>query len=105
MPIYEYQCEACQDICEKIMKFSDPHPETCNACGKGPMTKLMSPSSFHLKGGGWYSDGYDSKSNQKPSEKPKDSPKEKASPATTEKSKDSSPKKAAPQPAAAGGKK
>ena len=53
MPIYEYQCNACQEICEKIMKFSDPNPQTCETCGEGPMTKLMSPSSFHLKGGGW----------------------------------------------------
>jgi hypothetical protein len=32
----------------------------CPDCS-GPVKKLMSRSSFQLKGGGWYSDGYSSK--------------------------------------------
>ena len=34
---------------------------TCPDCS-GSVKKLMSMSSFQLKGGGWYSDGYTSKS-------------------------------------------
>jgi len=33
----------------------------CPDCA-GPVNKLVSKSSFQLKGGGWYADGYSSKS-------------------------------------------
>lgn len=67
MPIYEFKCQSCQEVFDLLMKLSDPHPETCEKCGKGPVEKLMSLTSFHLKGGGWYKDGYDLKSNKKSS--------------------------------------
>ena len=35
MPLYEYQCEACNHRFERIQKFSDPLVETCPECGKG----------------------------------------------------------------------
>jgi len=54
MPIYEYQCEACGTQTEIQQKMSDPAPASCDKCGKGPMTKLISQTSFVLKGGGWY---------------------------------------------------
>ena len=59
MPIYEYQCEACQDIIEAQQSLSDKPLTTCPACA-GTLKKLISRSSFQLKGGGWYSDGYSS---------------------------------------------
>lgn len=61
------------------MKMSDPAPEVCEQCGGGPLTKLISPAAFHLKGGGWYKDSYDSKSNKKP-EAPKAKPEKKEAP-------------------------
>jgi putative FmdB family regulatory protein len=60
MPIYEYQCEACGQITEAWQKFSDPPLTTCKAC-QGKLTKLISHSAFHLKGGGWYVSEYGSK--------------------------------------------
>ena len=57
MPIYEYQCEACQDVIEAQQSLSDKPLTTCPAC-TGSLKKLISRSSFQLKGGGWYSDGY-----------------------------------------------
>ncbi|TNE50864.1 MAG: zinc ribbon domain-containing protein [Deltaproteobacteria bacterium] len=62
MPIYEYRCEACGSVMEKIQSFSAPPPDACESCGGGPMHKLISQSSFVLKGGGWYKDGYASTS-------------------------------------------
>ncbi len=62
MPIYEYRCEACGAVMEKIQSFSAPPPDACDSCGNGPMHKLISQSSFVLKGGGWYKDGYASTS-------------------------------------------
>jgi len=40
-----------------MQKFSDPHMKTCPDCG-GSVTKLMSLSSFALKGTGWYTTDY-----------------------------------------------
>ena len=61
MPVYEYECVQCQKVHEVQQKITDPPLATCPECG-GEVKKLISMSSFHLKGGGWYADGY-SKSN------------------------------------------
>jgi putative FmdB family regulatory protein len=60
MPIYEYQCETCGQICEELQKFSDAPLTTCKHC-QGNLTKLISHSAFHLKGGGWYVSEYGNK--------------------------------------------
>ena len=59
MPIYEYQCAECGQLEEVVQKLSDPPLSTCSGCS-GKMQKIMSQSSFHLKGGGWYADAYSS---------------------------------------------
>lgn len=61
MPLYEYQCTACGSIEEAIQKFSDAPLTTCSRCS-GALTKLISQSSFHLKGSGWYVTDYAKKS-------------------------------------------
>ncbi|MFN7135115.1 MAG: FmdB family zinc ribbon protein [Myxococcales bacterium] len=58
MPIYEYECEKCGRF-ETIQKMSDAPLAKCETCGK-PVQKLVSQSSFALKGGGWYKDLYSS---------------------------------------------
>lgn len=64
MPIYEYSCSECGKTLDLIQKINDPVPETCQHCGaKGTLSKLVSRSSFVLKGGGWYSDLYGSSKN------------------------------------------
>lgn len=57
MPIYEYQCQSCGNVVEQWQRMSDAPLETCEACG-GKMSKLISQSSFHLKGSGWYVTDY-----------------------------------------------
>jgi putative FmdB family regulatory protein len=59
MPIYEYACEKCGKITERIQKVTDRAPRKCESCG-GKLSKVMSRSSFQLKGGGWYKDLYSS---------------------------------------------
>jgi putative FmdB family regulatory protein len=97
MPIYEFVCEKCGRIVERLQKVTDPPPDACPECG-GKMAKIMSRNSFQLKGGGWYRDLYSSPSSnsakpagddkpsttteKKPAETKKDSPAP-ASPATT----------------------
>lgn len=57
MPLYEYRCEKCERIHEVMQKFSDPPLAACPDCG-GTVAKLMSRSSFALKGSGWYTTDY-----------------------------------------------
>jgi putative FmdB family regulatory protein len=61
MPLYEYQCMQCGAIEEAIQKFSDAPLNTCRQCS-GQLNKLISQSSFHLKGTGWYVTDYSKKS-------------------------------------------
>ncbi len=58
MPIYEYECEACGRF-EVMQKITEPPLKQCEKC-KSPVQKLVSQSSFALKGGGWYKDLYSS---------------------------------------------
>jgi len=61
MPIYEYACEKCGKVTEKLVSISADNGEIeCPECD-GKAAKIMSATAFHLKGGGWYSQGYDSK--------------------------------------------
>lgn len=61
MPLYEYQCESCQKVTERIQKFSDPPIESCPSCG-GPVRKLPSSPAIQFKGSGWYVTDYARKS-------------------------------------------
>jgi len=61
VPIYEFVCEKCGRIVERLQKVDDPPPDACPECG-GKMAKIMSRNSFQLKGGGWYKDLYSSSS-------------------------------------------
>ncbi len=58
MPLYEYGCEGCGHRLEVQQKLAEAPLKTCPACGKDLLTKIISPTAFVLKGGGWYKDGY-----------------------------------------------
>jgi putative FmdB family regulatory protein len=58
MPIYEYACGACGHRFEEWQKMSDKPVRTCPKCKAKKVEKLISHTSFTLKGGGWYSDLY-----------------------------------------------
>jgi len=60
MPVYEYRCQNgdCSEITETLRKVAERDDSlTCPKCGSGTQRKV-SESSFRLKGGGWYKDGY-----------------------------------------------
>jgi len=61
MPFYEYECIKCNNHTEIFQKISDKPITRCEKCN-GRMKKLISQSSFHLKGSGWYVTDYSSKS-------------------------------------------
>ena len=58
MPIYEYRCEKCGGIFEELKSMSSPAPEKCSLCGASPVHRLVSRTSFVLKGSGWYATDY-----------------------------------------------
>ena len=62
MPLYEYQCESCDERFERIQKYSDPPVDVCPKCGKGPVRKLLSSPAIQFKGSGWYITDYARKS-------------------------------------------
>jgi putative FmdB family regulatory protein len=57
MPIYEYQCEGCNEQTEHLQRFSDPPLASCPRCG-GPVRKRISAPAFQFKGNGWYATDY-----------------------------------------------
>lgn len=64
MPIYEYQCDACGARRELILKPGATARPSCAACRKR-MRRLISPTSFVLKGSGWYVTDYPSEARRK----------------------------------------
>jgi putative FmdB family regulatory protein len=54
MPIYEYQCQACQNQIEALQKISDTPLLDCPQCGEASLKKKVSAAAFRLKGSGWY---------------------------------------------------
>jgi putative FmdB family regulatory protein len=60
MPIYEYKCQKCGEEFEVFQGIADPAVKSCKFC-KGSVQKLMSLSSFQLKGSGWYATDYGGK--------------------------------------------
>lgn len=70
MAIYEYLCERCGEF-EVSQKITDKPLKRCPTCD-GEVKKLISLSSFHLKGSGWYLTDYSRKDRgrkEKPEEK------------------------------------
>jgi putative FmdB family regulatory protein len=61
MPIYEYACERCGDEFEVEQRITDAPVKSCPACRSRKIKRLISQTSFVLKGGGWHADLYASK--------------------------------------------
>ncbi len=86
MPIYEYECLSCGKTTEAMQKFSDALLAACPECG-GQLKKLISNSTFVLKGSGWYVTDYGRKGSgteKKSSEADKKSPENKETKAATD---------------------
>lgn len=57
MPIYEYQCRDCKQVFEEWQTDFKDREMKCPVCG-GSADRLISNTSFILKGGGWYVTDY-----------------------------------------------
>ena len=65
MPIYEYECLTCKLRFEKIQKMSDMPIKICPECNSDAVKKLISATSFRLKGKGWYETDFKSSKEKK----------------------------------------
>jgi len=73
MPIYEFRCVECDEVSEEMLSFKDKTKTIkCPICNS-KSERIMSLGSFHLKGSGWYKDGYGKRNTSKEevAEKPK----------------------------------
>ena len=62
MPLYEYRCQVCGELEEKIQSYSAPTEHDCPKCGyQAGMTRQISQVAFNMSGGGWYAQGYSGK--------------------------------------------
>jgi putative FmdB family regulatory protein len=60
MPLYEYRCNDCKKDFEVLQKITAEPLQNCLYCG-GSVEKLISSTSFQLKGSGWYVTDYKNK--------------------------------------------
>jgi putative FmdB family regulatory protein len=67
VPIYEYVCATCGEF-EVTQRITDAPLKRCPTC-RGKVRKLISASSFQLKGTGWYLTDYARSGNHKSEKK------------------------------------
>jgi putative FmdB family regulatory protein len=72
VPIYEYQCTKCGEVFEAFQKITDEPLAHCKLCNS-KVEKIISHSSFQLKGSGWYLTDYARRSSSSAMDKPKTS--------------------------------
>ena len=63
MPIYEYKCNKC-GVVEVMQRITEAPLRKCPNC-KSRVERMVSRSSFVLKGSGWYATDYANKSKDK----------------------------------------
>ncbi len=63
MPIYEYECGKC-GVFETSQRISEPALTKCPTCRR-KVRRLISNTSFQLKGTGWYATDYAGKKGAK----------------------------------------
>jgi putative FmdB family regulatory protein len=101
VPTYDYRCDRCERTFEVRQRISEDPLTTCERCG-GPIRRLLAPTPFILKGGGWYVTDYPSEGRKKGMEAEKKSSADASpAPASTPSGSDgASASSAAPKPAA-----
>ncbi len=84
MPIYEYQCNKCNQVFEIFHKIDEDGKVTCPKC-LGPAKRLISATNFVLKGSGFYVNDYPSKSRKEAKKAEKEGAEKGQSPKAEEK--------------------
>ena len=93
MPVYEYACGKCGHELEAEQRIIEAPLKTCPRCHARKLKRLISQTSFVLKGGGWYADLYASKASKDSAAAKPDATatKSDATPAKSEAASDSAP--------------
>ena len=104
MPIYEYVCGGCGRMFEEFQSIKAPPLDTCSLCGSKKVRRLVSCTSFILKGSGWYVTDYARNGSGRGKDKAKDKSGE-SKESTKEGPKDSGTKPAGPGDAGASSSK
>ncbi|MBI4509467.1 MAG: zinc ribbon domain-containing protein [Deltaproteobacteria bacterium] len=60
MPIYEYACNSCNHRFETWQRMTESPVDECPSCRGGQVRRLISATTFSLKGTGWYATDYKS---------------------------------------------
>ena len=68
MPIFEYRCKACGEEMDYFHRSRNEPKPVCQKCGEDALERLISLSSFQLKGGGWYVSDYKGKNSSSSSD-------------------------------------
>ena len=84
MPIYEYQCDQCNEVFEIFHKIDEDCRVACPKC-LGPVKKLVSATNFVLKGSGFYVNDYPNESRREGKKKEKEGSEKGTSEKTEEK--------------------
>jgi putative FmdB family regulatory protein len=103
MPIYEYHCSKCGDF-EVMQRMSDKPLAHCPTCRRS-VTKLISTTSFQLKGSGWYITDYARTGDSKEASKGEDKKPDDAKATTDAKESASTPASGSEAGSKKGGKK
>ena len=74
MPTYEYRCDKCGFEFEREQRITEKPIRSCPKCKAQKARRLISATSFVLKGGGWYKDLYSSAGGKKKAEGAEASP-------------------------------
>jgi putative FmdB family regulatory protein len=62
MPVYEFECEQCGKITVARLPISSKQQVVkCDYCSEVKAKRIISASTFVLKGGGWFADNYNKK--------------------------------------------
>jgi len=100
MPIYEYRCPKCGTF-ETTQRITEPALKRCPTC-KSKVERIISATSFVLKGSGWYATDYarsgTSKSTDVSSNKPAESASNGTNGSSTSESSTSSSEKSSSAP-------
>lgn len=82
MPIYEFECAACEAVFERLQKLADADPVECPECGKPKVRRRLTAPAFRLAGSGWYETDFKKEGDRKRNLANRDETPRKEEPAT-----------------------
>ncbi len=98
MPIYEFECDACNAVFDRLQKLSDSDPVDCPECGRPRVRRRLTAPAFRLAGKGWYETDFKKEGDRKRNLAGADEPPRADAPAKSDAKPDGSKADAKPAP-------